>query len=113
MINMSSATNAKASMISRREIAALMKRGLPLAGAQWAKVWVRNTNIAKYKGILLQLAEGVGFEPLVRAPVTTRSNVVAQKRLAFVLDWSGTALTPVPEALGPAPQRMWLRGALS
>jgi hypothetical protein len=57
MINMSSATNAKAS--SRRGIAALMKRGLPLAGAQRAKVWVRNTNIAKYKGILLQLAEGV------------------------------------------------------
>jgi hypothetical protein len=41
-----------------------------------------------------------------------KSNVVAQKRLAFVLDWSGTAFTPVPEALGPAPQRMWLRGAL-
>ena len=57
-------------------------------------------------------AEIVGFEPLVRMPVATKSNVVAQKRLAFVLDWSGTAFTPVPEALGPAPQRMWLRGAL-
>ena len=32
----------------------------------------------------------------VRTPVTTKSNVVAQKRLAFVLDWSGTAVTPVP-----------------
>src|ERR1700685_3110141 len=58
------------------------------------------------------MAEREGFEPLVRTPVTTKSNVVAQKRLAFVLDWSGTAFTPVPEALGPAPQRMWLRGAL-
>jgi hypothetical protein len=58
------------------------------------------------------MAEMMELEPLVRTPVTTRSNVVAQKRLAFVLDWSGTAFTPVPEALGPAPQRMWLRGAL-
>jgi hypothetical protein len=55
----------------------------------------------------------VGFGPLGRKRrFTTKSNVVAQKRLAFVLDWSGTAFTPVPEALGPAPQRMWLRGAL-
>jgi Domain of unknown function (DUF6429) len=42
----------------------------------------------------------------VRAPVTTKSKDVAQKRLAFVLDWSATAVTPVPETRGPAPQRM-------
>jgi hypothetical protein len=62
--------------------------------------------------ISMSMAERVEFEPLVQTPVTTKSNVVAQKRLAFVLDWSGTAFTPVPEALGPAPQRMWLKGAL-
>jgi Domain of unknown function (DUF6429) len=40
----------------------------------------------------------------VRTPVAIKSNVVAQKRLAFVLDWSGTAVTPVPQARGPAPR---------
>jgi hypothetical protein len=83
MINMSSATNATASMISRRGIAALMKRGLPLAGAQWAKVWVRNTNIAKYKGILLQLAEGEELgSNLLRVANSSQWDLVVDSNLA-------------------------------
>src|ERR1700679_2938884 len=77
----------------------------------WAIVWVEIGQSLIMRGLWAFWRKG-GIRTAGTTPVTTKSNVVAQKRLAFVLDWSGTAFTPVPEALGPAPQRMWLRGAL-